>query len=326
MKKTEGKMALSFSLLSVFIIAFVVLDSRGVFTLASVNDEPVIEMVELASEEYDENHLLRLDATQLAEGDISITNNYRENTLIIEVKGEGMDYFASHPIAGNSDHIYGLWYGETTTGFEFDIELDDVYEFKGLMQNGYYYIDFADAHELYDKVVVIDPGHGGASSPGTVRQGVLEADITLPIGLKVCELFDRDEDIGVYITRDDDTDTDLEMGADAFVSIHCNSTTSGNMDSVTGTEVLYLTSDESGMSKKLAELLSEHVSETFETINRGLVSGDEIKIIRTSEVPAALVEIGFMSNYAELEKLTNDSYQNYAAEGIYDAIMEFLEE
>ena len=334
MKNTEGKMALSFAVMAAVIIIFAGLDSRGILTLASIGDEVVIEMVDLAGEEDAANHLLRLDAEELNEKNITITNNYRENTLIIEINGTGGEYFLKHPLAGNSDHIYGLWYGVTKKGFEFDVELDDLYEFKGTMRDGYYYIDFADPHEIYDKVVVVDPGHGGASSPGTVRQGVLEADVTLAIGLKLCEFFEADESVGIYITRADDTDTELEervamankLGADAFVSIHCNSTTSGNMDSVSGTEVLYQTTDESGSSLELAQILASHVADTFETENRGVINGDEIKIIRTSKVPVALVEVGFMSNVTELGKLTDDKYQSLAAEGIYDGIMEFLEE
>ena len=49
-------------------------------------------------------------------------------------------------------------------------------------------------------------------------------------------------------------------------------------------------------------------------------------IIRTSKVPVALIEVGFMTNYDELDKLKSPKYQKKAAQGIYNAIMEAFEE
>ncbi|MCR5784411.1 MAG: N-acetylmuramoyl-L-alanine amidase, partial [Eubacterium sp.] len=243
MRSAEGKAALSFSLLAALIIGFIMLNTSGVITLASLRAqlaEEEIAMVALSEEEAEENHFLRIDGDDIEADLITIENDYLNNTLIIEVEGEDADYFTNHPLAGNSDHIYGMWCGETDKGFEFDIELDSLYEFCLTSGEGCYYVDFAEAHDVYDKVVVIDPGHGGESSPGTVRQGILESDITLDIGLLVFEMLSEQEDLGVYITRVDDVDTSLDdrvylantFDADAFVSIHCNSTTSGEMDGI----------------------------------------------------------------------------------------------
>ena len=54
----------------------------------------------------------------------------------------------------------------------------------------------------------------------------------------------------------------------------------------------------------------------------GLVEGDEIYIIRTSEVPVALIEVGFMTNQEELNLLNSTDYQKKAAEGVYDAVLD----
>jgi N-acetylmuramoyl-L-alanine amidase len=58
----------------------------------------------------------------------------------------------------------------------------------------------------------------------------------------------------------------------------------------------------------------------------GLVKGDSIYIIRTSEVPVALIEVGFMTNREELANLNTQEYQKLAAQGIYNAIEQAFEE
>ena len=60
--------------------------------------------------------------------------------------------------------------------------------------------------------------------------------------------------------------------------------------------------------------------------NLGLVKGDSIYIVRTSEVPVALVEGGYMTNKEELEKLITKEYQKKIAMGIYQAINQAFEE
>jgi N-acetylmuramoyl-L-alanine amidase len=64
------------------------------------------------------------------------------------------------------------------------------------------------------------------------------------------------------------------------------------------------------------------VTEALESRDKGLVEGDEIYIIRTSEVPVALIEVGFMTNQEELNLLNSTDYQKKAAEGVYDAVLD----
>ena len=58
----------------------------------------------------------------------------------------------------------------------------------------------------------------------------------------------------------------------------------------------------------------------------GLLPGDEIYIIRTSNVPVALIEVGFMTNNTELQKLNSEEYQIQAAQGIYQAMKQAFQE
>lgn len=52
------------------------------------------------------------------------------------------------------------------------------------------------------------------------------------------------------------------------------------------------------------------------------MEGDEIYIIRISEVPVALIEVGFMTNQEELNLLNSTDYQKKATEGVYDAVLD----
>ena len=146
---------------------------------------------------------------------------------------------------------------------------------------------------------------------------------------------DTEDHIGVYYTRTDDSDPSLEKrvqlankaNADLFISVHNNSSASGKMSGMNGTQVLYSESDDSELSsQRLAQICLDHVSSAFESTSIGLLPGDDIYIIRSSEVPVALVEVGFMTNADELAKLNSQEYQAKAAEGIYEAIKQAFEE
>ena len=110
-----------------------------------------------------------------------------------------------------------------------------------------------------------------------------------------------------------------------FISIHNNSSPSGAFSNLSGTQVLYRQSDKSGLSRKFAQICLNNVVNKLESRKIGLLEGDDIYIIRSSDVPVALIEVGFMTNKAELEKLTSQEYQQKAAEGIYNAILEAFE-
>ena len=216
-----------------------------------------------------------------------------------------------------------------------EIVMDRVYELKTEYDNAYYYFDFLTPQEVYDKVVVIDAGHGGRA-PGANKQGVNEKEIDLDIVLQLKKILDEDDhNIGVYYTRTDDSNPTFDQrvqlanksDADLFISVHNNSTNSGRMSSAHGTAVMYNESDASELgSKRFAQICLEEVTGQLNSRNRGLVEGDSIYIIRTSEVPVALIEVGFMTNQEELDLLRSEDYQKEAALGIYHAILRAIEE
>lgn len=267
--------------------------------------------------------------------DLDIKTDVLNRSVYLRFPGGVQDYFGNYAIRGSSDHIEEIIYYTENGDGVIVLELDGVYEVTYEYNRGSAYLSLLDPHEVYDKVLVLDAGHGGGA-PGAVKQGIAEKTIDLAILLETKKLFDAcPENIGVYYTRTEDVNPTLEQrvklanaaDADLFISIHNNSEASGKSNGTSGTLVMYSESDHSKKSgKKLAEICARKVSENFGSVNRGLLHGDRIYIIRESQVPAALIEVGFMSNSGELDKLSDSEYQKKAAKGIYEAVMEAFKE
>lgn len=264
--------------------------------------------------------------------EIKIEIDYVRQLATIKIPKAGEDYFDQHPLLGKSDHIDELYMENGVI----DITMDAVYEVKSVVDSGFLYIDFLTPQQVYDKVVVIDAGHGGRA-PGAIKQDIYEKDLNLGIVQQLKELLDKnDRNIGVYYTRTEDNNPTFDQraqlanksNANLFISIHNNSTADGEMSEYNGTEVMYdeLKSEEGFSSKRLAQICLEETTDALGSKNNGLTKGNSIYIIRTSQVPVALVEVGFMTNQEELNKLNSQEYQKQAAQGVYNAIIRALDE
>ena len=269
---------------------------------------------------------------------IKIENNYLTQTVSISFPDGMTDYFAEYGVKGSSDHIASITYYKQGTDGVLAFELDKVYELTSLFVEDALYLDFTAPRDIYDKIIVVDAGHGG-KAPGAVKAGVKEKDIDLAILLELKELLDAaqedDPGIKVYYTRTDDSNPSLEsranlanaVEADLFISIHNNSSNSGQFSSLQGTQVLYSESyEKTPSSRTFAQICLEEVVSAIGSRSLGLVKGDKIYIIRSSEVPVALIEVGFMTNREELDKLKTEEYQEETAQGIYNAIMRAYDE
>lgn len=288
------------------------------------------------AEQSDEAEFEQQLCIELPEGmtrdEVIIENNYVKQLITIQIPDVGENYFLEHPLLGRSNNINDLYMANGII----EITMDAVYEPEYTVQDGRLYLDFLKPQDIYDKVVVIDAGHGGGA-PGAIKQGVMEKDINLAIVKELKELLDKnDRNIGVYYTRTEDVNPTFEQraqlggkaGANIFVSVHSNSTLDGLMSSYNGTEVMYdeLKSEEGFSSKRLAQICLEETIAVLGSKNNGVTYGNSIYIIRNSEVPVALVEVGFMTNQQELNKLTTQEYQKKAAQGIYNGILRALDE
>ena len=190
------------------------------------------------------------------------------------------------------------------------------------------------AMPLSRKVIVLDAGHGGWD-PGMVSGKVEEKHINLSIAQKL-QVFLEQGGATVIITRADDSDLAKNKSgdmnarrliantghADIFVSIHQNSYASSR---VRGAQTFYY--NESDNSQKLATHVQERIREFVDTNNKFKPrANSNYYVLKQTEMPAVLVECGFLTNHSERQKLTDESYQEKIAWAIYLGIVDYFRE
>ena len=205
-------------------------------------------------------------------------------------------------------------------------------------QEEYYIIHLKKYHEIYDKIVVLDAGHGGKDpGAGAENYRVKESDIALKLLLYLKELLETNTDIKLFCTRTEDVyptlqeraDLALGMEADLFISWHCNASDSSKK---TGTQIIY--NAEQGKedvfnSKAFAQLCLDKLLFALETKSRGLSDRQDLHIVRRATMPVALIETAYLSNPKDLELLKDDEKLKDAAYAVYEAVLtayEHLEE
>jgi N-acetylmuramoyl-L-alanine amidase len=178
---------------------------------------------------------------------------------------------------------------------------------------------------VFGRTVVIDPGHGG-TDPGAVKDGVYEKDINLDIALRLRQLLDS-SGARVVMTREEDSSVQLsersrmanEAMPDAIISIHCNSTTWDIFPS--GTESYYFNSVP--YSQELAALVHTCVVRELQLMDRKVRRGD-YHMVRETRAPAVLVEVAFMSNGVDLQRLRDPESRQKAASGMFKGLSMYL--
>ncbi|HEY8416691.1 MAG TPA: N-acetylmuramoyl-L-alanine amidase [Limnochordales bacterium] len=193
------------------------------------------------------------------------------------------------------------------------------------------------AEAVSGHTVAVDAGHGGPD-PGAIGvAGAKEKDITLAIALKLQQVLHRSA-VYTVLTREGDYDLvqgapvphrqreDLlrraalvnASGADVFVSLHANSFPSPRWS---GAQTFYLEGREE--SRRLAEAIQASLARHLGP-NRRTARPADLRLLRAVEVPAALVEVGFLSNPDEERLLQDAEYQWRIAEAIAEGIFAFL--
>ena len=174
-------------------------------------------------------------------------------------------------------------------------------------------------------LVVLDPGHGG-NDVGANTETIYEKDINLKIATQVATLL-QEEGVLVVMTRDSDKYRSLEQRVevsnteepDLFVSLHCNTYPADT--SVGGLDCFYAEKRKDGAF--YAEYIMKNVKASGEIRCRG-VKEEDFFVTQYNHWPAVLVEMGFMTNPKELEKLTSADYQTLMATELAEGILEGL--
>ncbi len=192
---------------------------------------------------------------------------------------------------------------------------------------------------LTNRVILVDPGHGGID-PGVVgRSGALEKDITLEVGRRLAASLGQ---AGAMVLMTRDTDTDLsdpgtigasakkredlkrrvalanDNEADLYVSIHVNSIPD---PSRRGAQTFVQPG--SVESKKASQFIQSELARLLKNTDRQ-PSEVDFFITRNTAMPAVIVEIGFMTNQAEGKLLTDPAYQGKVAWAIYAGVVKYF--
>ena len=235
------------------------------------------------------------------------------------LKEDGVYVTGTYTIDGSS-HFFkdnGKWVQELPRGFE-----------KG----------------RYSKTIFLDPGHGGRDS-GAYYYGIAEKDLNLQVSRK---LRKRLEELGytVLTSRDSDVDVDFvtersrmvnKTNADFFISIHFNAT--GNDTTLNLGIQTYSYKEDAGYPSKInqywhnnpdrisesnrlaADLHSSLLTETGAR-DAGLLQAT-FAVLRETAKPAVLLELGYMDNSEENQRIRSDQYQDKLVEGIIKGIQKY---
>ena len=172
--------------------------------------------------------------------------------------------------------------------------------------------------------IMLDAGHGGRD-PGAVYNGRSEKDDTLALTLAVGEIL-QSRGVDVLYTRTTDVyETPYqkameanEAGVDFFVSIHRNSSPEANTYS--GVESLIF--DRSGIKLEMAEDINDQL-EAVGFINLGVKERPGLVVLRRTDMPAVLVEAGFINS--DTDNLLFDNNFDDIAAAIADGILDTLQ-
>ena len=198
---------------------------------------------------------------------------------------------------------------------------------------------------LEAECIVIDPGHGGEDGGASAADGTTEKELNLEIASLLSDLC-RISGHKVVMTRTTDTQIydlyhdlddysghkkvyDLrnrlrltrESGGTLFVSIHMNKFTAA---SCSGTQVYYSPNDAG--SRDLAGLIQSYVRQYLQPENDRVIkeAGSSIFLLKQIDIPAALIECGFLSSDADFASLSDPAYRRDFALTVFCALAEYM--
>ncbi len=193
------------------------------------------------------------------------------------------------------------------------------------------------ADSLTGTVIMIDAGHGGYGSPGTMSDsGVYEEDIVFSVATKTAEIL-RNHGATVIVTRGEDeclflgerVDMIRKDKPDIFLSIHADGADNKNWY---GTHTFYY----KNYSMPLAEAIHNQLvsayrtnyytdkeSKEYENVDMG-IKFFPYMVTRVEECPSVLVECGYLTNVKDAEFMTDSNGQGYLATAIAQGVVDYL--
>jgi N-acetylmuramoyl-L-alanine amidase len=212
------------------------------------------------------------------------------------------------------------------------------------------------------QTIAIDPGHGGADEGVVGAAGTKEKDLTLSVARRIKAAIEARLGIRTLLTRGDDTDLALEERtavannnkADLFISLHANASIHPD---VTGTSIHYSSFASTAVARAFAgiervptfsgairdiELVAWDLAQTHhldQSMAFAAILQDRLKervvlaarpldrgplaVLASANMPAVLIEMGFLTNIDQEKQLARGEWQNVLVEAVVEAIVDF---
>ncbi|MDD3184428.1 MAG: N-acetylmuramoyl-L-alanine amidase [Anaerostipes sp.] len=254
----------------------------------------------------------------LSNSSITSEDDYNNKRLQLKIKGDYRTHFTS---SSNRTIRNSLSYSVSYQGgyTYINLKTSSIKGFSTTVNSTYIYVTYAAPTSMYQKIIVVDAGHGGTDS-GAVGNGLYEKNLTLSIVKQIKYYFDRNANYKVYYTRLTDTYPSLSarytlannVGAHRFLSVHINSATASSK----GTETLYYSKGgKTGTltGKGLATIVQSKLQSTTKFTNRGLqdrIPGKNpggVAVLTYTKMAASLGEVGFITNKTEATYMKNNT-------------------
>lgn len=181
--------------------------------------------------------------------------------------------------------------------------------------------------------VFVDQGHNPQGfNAGAEGFGLREQDITYNVGMYLADILRADGRFEVMTSRNSPTEvlgtsnaTSLQervnmantWGADYFISIHANASTNPDAN---GSEV-YVYSQNTPAYNLASDVLAQIVRR-LDMRDLGVKTRPTLYVLRRTQMPAILVELGFITNESDANKLANNQYE--FAYAIYAGLLDYL--
>ncbi|HKB11587.1 MAG TPA: N-acetylmuramoyl-L-alanine amidase [Vicinamibacterales bacterium] len=211
--------------------------------------------------------------------------------------------------------------------------------------------------------IALDAGHGGEDEGVHVPDGAKEKDLALTVARRVKGIVEARLGLRVLLTRDDDRNVPIDERtalannnkADLFISLHAN----GSMRPTTTGAAIFLAAFDKdaaqaaaaggaerlptfgggsrdiemvpwdlaqtrhlNQSERFANLVEQQFRDRVPMASRP-IDRAPLRVLESANMPAVLIELGYLTNPEQAKLLTSDAFQNLAAQGIFDAIVRF---
>ncbi len=308
----------------VIIIVIAVMIGAGFLTKYMPEETKIASVFaeEQASETAEDQSYFRISIPDKYEGAVQIEENLMEKTVRIALTGITEFSFSTILIEENDDRVVKTERSYENGEGTLLVYLDGRYACEGASEGRMLSLRFTPVREKYDRILVIDPGHGGEADTGTIAYGYEEKDLTLALAKEVKALLESElSDSYVCLTRLGDTALSereresfaKELGADFYISIHMDADPSSR--ATTGVSTYYNSADVR-LGRAYAEIMQSCIAKAIEGQDADAVKEDEKVLTKEFPIPALVVEAGYLTNKQEARMLGTKEYREILAAGI----------